>query len=75
MVYRDIKFDNIFFPISNFRNYVLPEDLNKSYYNNENNLPLWELAQDRHHPGSCWNIHCSEMFFDQFLRSTHENNN
>ncbi len=71
-VYESIKFDNIFLPDFNFRPYVLDEDNNKEYYDNPNGLPLWELAQDRCHPGSAWNIKCADDFYSEIVRRGYE---
>jgi hypothetical protein len=73
-VYKDIKFDNVFYPDFSFKRFSLdsPEE---EYYPNINNIPLWDLAQDKHHPGSCWNIHCAEKFYSELVRRKNEKNN
>jgi hypothetical protein len=72
-IYKDIKFDNIFYPDFNFKRYSL-DTPGQEYYPNINTLPLWDLAQDKNHPGSCWNIDCAEKFYNEIVRRENEKN-
>ncbi len=71
-VYDDIEFNNIFYPDLRFKQYLLKQEKNREYYPNNENKLLWELAQDGHHPGSCWNIHCAKEFLNELVRKKYE---
>ena len=38
------------------------------FHENLNNLPYWEIARDDNHPGTAWTTHCSNEFYEEFIK-------
>jgi hypothetical protein len=64
-VFESIKFDNIVFPSNILYPYDKGFGSNEGRYKNVNDLPLWEIAEDKSHPGSAWHEYTANMFLEQ----------
>jgi hypothetical protein len=69
-MYESLNFKYFMTPDTTFQTHRLSETITEKnpYYKNINNLPYWEIARDKNHPGTAWTTHISDLIYNDFIK-------